>query len=147
MRIWVDADACPVKGEVLEAAKAFSLPVTMVCDTSHELRGYPCEVLTVDRHSDSSDLAIINRAERGDVLVTQDFGLAALALGKGLYAMRQDGMEYTPENIDELLFTRSLSGKLRRAGRRTGGPKKRSREEDRRFAEGFTALLRRVTTE
>lgn len=144
MMIWIDADACPVKEIVLRLARERRLPVTMVCDTSHQLKDSYAAVLTVDRHGDSADLAIVNRAARGDILVTQDYGLAALALGKGLRAIHQSGMEFTNENIDELLFTRALSGKLRRAGRRTGGPKKRTREDDRAFEEGFARLLDRA---
>ncbi len=145
MMIWIDADACPVKEIVLRLAKGRRLPVTMVCDTSHQLWDSYATVLTVDRHGDSADLAILNRAAKGDILVTQDYGLAALALGKGLYAIHQSGMEFTGENIDELLFTRALSGKLRRAGRRTGGPKKRTRENDRSFEIAFDRLLDRIT--
>jgi hypothetical protein len=113
----------------------------MVVDTSHQLRADDAAVLTVDKQSDSVDLAIINRAQRGDILVTQDYGLAAMALGKGLRVMHQSGKEFTEDNIDELLFTRALSGKLRRAGRKTSGPRKRTRADDLAFADGFRRLL------
>ncbi len=145
MMIWIDADTCPVKEIVLRLAKQRHLPVTMVCDTCHQLWGSYATVLTVDRQGDSADLAILNRADKGDVLVTQDYGLAALALGKGLYAMHHSGMEFTSENIDELLFTRALSGKLRRAGRRTGGPKKRTQRDNLAFESAFGRLLDRIS--
>jgi hypothetical protein len=147
MRIWIDADACPVKEIVLRLAKEYHLPVTLVCDTSHQLSYPNATVVTVDRHGDSADLAIINQAEKGDLLVTQDYGLAALALGKGLFAIHQSGMEFTNDNMDELLFTRALSAKQRRAGRKTGGPKKRTREDDRNFEGKLAALLARLTGE
>lgn len=141
MRIWVDGDACPVKEIVVKTAREFSLPVTMVIDTSHQLRSDYAEILTVDKQADSVDLAIINRASKGDLLVTQDYGLAAMALGKGLRAIHQSGMEFTNENIDELLFTRALSGKMRRAGKKTSGPKKRTRQDDEAFEAAFRTLL------
>ena len=144
--IWVDADACPVKEQVLRCAQRFHQPVTMVCDVSHDLSRLNCIVLTVDRHSDSADLVIVNRASKGDLLITQDYGLAALALSKGLRVLHQSGMEFTAENIDELLFTRALSGKQRRASRHLKGPKKRTKADDLRFETAFNALLSSLDT-
>lgn len=142
--IWVDGDACPVKEIVVRLAREFSQPVTMVIDTSHQLRSDYAQILTVDKQADSVDLAIINRAKKGDILVTQDYGLAAMALGKGLWAIHQSGMEFTDHNMDELLFTRALSGKMRRAGKRTSGPKKRTRQDDEAFEASFRKLLTKI---
>ena len=141
MRILVDADACPVKQIVVRVAKEKSLQVVMFIDTSHILDDGYSEVIIVDKQRDSVDLALANRAGAGDVVVTQDFGLAAMALAKGAKALNQNGMIYSNENMDRLLFERHLSQKVRRSGGRTSGPRKRTREDDDSFEAAFRRLL------
>ena len=141
MRILVDADACPVKNIIVRIAKEKDIPVTMLIDTSHTINDDYCEVVTVDKQRDSVDIALINRTSKGDIVVTQDFGLAALVLGKGAKALNQNGMIYSGENIDRLLFERHLGQKVRRAGGRTSGPKKRTKEDDMKFEVVFKNLL------
>lgn len=140
-KILVDADACPVKSQITKAAKRFNIPVVMFIDTSHIIDDGYSEVITVDKAADSVDIALVNRVRRGDVVVTQDFGLAALALPKGAQVINQNGMQYTDANIDRLLFERHLSQKVRRSGGRTAGPLKRTREDDDRFEAAFEKLL------
>lgn len=140
-KILVDADACPVKNLITKAAKRFKVPVVMFIDTSHIIDDGYSEVVTVDKAADSVDIALVNRVRRGDVVVTQDFGLAALALPKGAYVINQNGMKYTDENIDRLLFERHLAQKVRRSGGRTSGPLKRTRGDDDRFEAAFEKLL------
>ena len=98
--IFVDADACPVVAEIERIASKYSLPVTLLYDTNHILTSEYCETIMVSAGRDSVDLALINRTKRGDVVVTQDFGVAALALGKGAFVMHQNGWQYTNDNID-----------------------------------------------
>lgn len=141
MKILVDADACPVKELIVEGAKARGLAVVMVCDNSHEIDDGYSKVITVDRGADSTDVALVNLVKRGDVVVTQDFGVAAMALSKGAAAISQNGMVYDNSNLDRLLFERFLGGKLRRAGGRTRGPKRRTRAQDEAFRQAFAALL------
>lgn len=141
MRILVDADACPVKQIIIKVAKERKLSVTMFIDTSHLIEDGYSEVITVDKQRDSADLALVNRAVAGDVVVTQDFGLAAMALAKGAKVLNQNGMIYSDENMNRLLFERHLSQKVRRSGGRTGGPRKRSKEDDVKFEAEF----RRIT--
>jgi uncharacterized protein YaiI (UPF0178 family) len=140
-RILVDADACPVKEIILRMAKRRNIPVTMVIDTSHELNDGYSTVITVDKGSDSADYAITNMVTCHDIVVTQDYGLAAMILAKGALAIDQNGMAYTSENIDDLLEKRYIGQKIRRGGGRTKGPKKRMRKDNEQFEGAFGRML------
>lgn len=144
MKIIVDADACPVKNIIKQVAVKCSIPVIMVCDTSHVLNDDYCKVITVDKFADSADIYLINLAEAGDLVITQDYGVAALALGKKAYAINNNGMEFNDENMDKLLFERFLSKKVRMVGERTKGPKKRTENDDRNFLEGLLKILDKI---
>jgi len=141
MRILVDADACPVKEIIVRLAKERSIPVTMLIDTSHQLNDGYSEVITVDKQADSVDFALMGLLTANDVVVTQDFGLAAMVLGKGARAVNQNGLIYTDQNIDKLLMERYVGQKVRRSGGRTKGPAKRTKKDNDRFEEAFTKLL------
>ncbi|MDR3643863.1 MAG: YaiI/YqxD family protein [Clostridia bacterium] len=141
MRILVDADACPVKEIIVRTAKRHGLPVTMVIDTSHELSDGYSEIITVDKARDSADIRLINLTKPGDIVVTQDFGVAALALGKGARAIGQNGLVYSDANIEGLLLERHLGQKIRRAGGRTAHMKKRTGENDAAFENAFERML------
>lgn len=143
MRILVDADACPVKEIIMRLAKADDIPLVFICDTSHELNVAYGSVITVDRGADSADYKLVNLLEPGDFVVTQDYGVAAMALGKKAIPIHQNGFVYSDSNIDQLLFERHLGQKVRRAGGRTKGMKKRSREDDIQFETKFSELLKR----
>lgn len=147
--IYVDADACPVVALVEEAARRFGLPVTLMCDEHHLLRSETSEVRVVASGADAVDLALANLCRRGDVVVTQDYGVAAMALGRGARAIRQDGLVYTDENIDLLLMERHLAKKARRASGKhhLHGPAQRTREDDLRFARAFERLLEEAVCE
>jgi len=140
MQIFVDADACPVRGVIVKIAKQFNLKVTMVVDTCHELDDGYSTVVTVDKAKDSVDIALINLANAGDIVVTQDYGVAAMALGKRAQAINQNGMLYTDSNIDGLLIERHWGQKVRRGGGRTACFKKRSKENNESFAVVFRRL-------
>lgn len=140
MKILVDADACPVKNIIVEIAGEYKLEVLMFVDTSHILRDSYSTVITVDKARDSVDIALINKTGKGDVVVTQDYGVAAMALSKKAYAINNNGKLYTADNIDRLLFERHLSQKIRRAGGKTSGMHKRTREDDKLFGEAFRRL-------
>lgn len=140
MRLFVDADACPVVPQCLEEAGRAGVPVTLVCDQAHRMERPGAETVTVSQGADSADFALVNRVQPGDVVVTQDYGLAAMCLARRARVLHQDGHEYTPENIDGLLAFHHEARKLRRAGGRTRGPAKRTPAQD----EAFRALLVRV---
>ena len=142
MTIFVDADACPVTRLTEEIAKKHSIPVMLLCDTSHLLTSEYSEVRIIGAGSDAVDLALINLCQSGDIVVTQDYGVAALALGKGAKAIHQSGRWYTEENIDALLMERHLAKKARKSSKNhLKGPAKRSKEDDLRFAESFERML------
>lgn len=140
-RILVDADACPVKNIIVKVAREKVIPVIMFIDTSHILDDGYSEVVILDKSRDSVDIALVNKVAKGDIVVTQDFGVAAMALPKGARVLNQNGMEYNDGNIDKLLFERHISQKIRRSGGRTSGPRKRTREDDERFEAAFRRLL------
>ena len=142
MTIYIDADACPVTRIAERIAKAHGIPVTLLCDTNHLLTSDYSTVRVVGAGADAVDFALINLCRRGDIVVTQDYGVAAMALGKGAKAIHQSGRWYTDENIDLLLMERHLAGKARRSGKHhLKGPKKRTREDDERFRAAFEQLL------
>ena len=142
MTIYIDADACPVVRLVERVARRYGLPVTLLCDTNHVLTSEYSEVRIVGAGADAVDLALINLCKSGDIVVTQDYGVAALALGKGAKAVHQSGRWYTEENIDALLMERHLAKKARQSSKNhLKGPAKRTREDDRRFAESFERML------
>ena len=143
MQIFVDADACPVVGIVEKVAKEHNLPVTLLCDTNHVLSSDYSEVIVVGAGADAVDYKLINICYRGDIVVSQDYGVAAMALGKSAYAIHQSGRWYTNENIDQMLMERHLNKKARRASRKNHlkGPRKRTSEDDERFRESFEKMI------
>lgn len=141
MRLWIDADACPVTDIAIRLAKQRGVPVTLVCDDAHQMARGDAETLTVIKGADSADFALVNRVSPGDLVVTQDYGLAAMCMAKKARVLHQNGYEYTDGNIDSLLGARHLSKKLRRAGGHLKGPAKRTREQDEAFAALLAALL------
>lgn len=146
MTIFIDADACPVVGIVEDIATKYNIPVTLLCDTNHVLISDYSEVVVVGAGADAVDYKLISICHRGDIVVTQDYGVAAMALGKGAFAIHQSGKWYTNENIDQMLMERHLNKKARRASSRNHikGPRKRTEEDDQRFAESFEKLLRKA---
>jgi len=141
MQVLVDADACPVKQIIVRLAKQRGMPVTMLIDTSHEINDGYSTVITVDKQADSVDFALMGLLTRDDIVVTQDFGVAAMTLGKGARAVNQNGLVFTNENIDKLLMERHIGAKVRRGGGRTKGPTKRTKEDDDRFEAIFIKIL------
>ena len=146
MKIFVDADACPVVDIVEDIATKYNIPVTLLCDTNHVLTSDYSDVVVVGAGADAVDYKLISICHRGDIVVTQDYGVAAMALGKGAFAIHQSGKWYTNENIDQMLMERHLNKKARRASSRNHikGPRKRTEEDDQRFAESFEKLLRKA---
>jgi len=141
MKIIVDADACPreVLAACLATGQTYGIQVWTVASFNHNI--------TSDRHiivgnaPQEADMKVLNIAERGDVAVTQDWGLAAMLLGKGVFCLSSGGREYRDENIEFLLETREALAKFRRAGGRTKGPKKRTGEDDKNFIASLVQCL------
>lgn len=143
MKIFVDADACPVVCIVEKIAEKYDVPVTLLCDTNHVLSSDYSEVMIIGAGADAVDFKLISLCYPGDIVVTQDYGVAAMALGKKAYAIHQSGKWYTNENIDKMLMERHLAKKARRGSSKNHlkGPRKRTTEDDERFAESFEKLL------
>ncbi|MDR2899789.1 MAG: YaiI/YqxD family protein [Clostridiales bacterium] len=141
MRILVDADACPVKQIIVRIARQQNIPVIMITDTSHELNCGYSRIITVDKEMDSVDFKLISMLTKDDIVITQDFGLAAMVIGKGARALNQNGLIFSDKNMDRLLFERHIGKEALRSGKRTKGPSKRSKEDDLTFEESFSRLI------
>lgn len=143
MRLFIDADACPVVDLAIKACKETGTAVFLLCDTAHELHRDGAETLTFDKGADSVDFALVNRVSPGDLVLTQDYGLAAMCLGRRCRVLNQNGLEYTNDNIEALLFTRHENKKLLRAGKHPKGQSKRTKAQD----EAFLAAIHRILSE
>ena len=141
MKIIIDADACPVVDIAVGIAKERNLECILVCDNTHFIQKDGAETVVVDKGADSTDCKIANLTEKGDVVITQDYGLAAMCLARGAYPLHQDGYSYTNENIDALLLARHTAAKVRRAGGRFHTTPKRTREQNEQFYHNFKAFL------
>jgi len=140
MQVLIDADGCPVVDITVELCQKQRIPCLILCDTAHEIHRDGAQTLVFDKGADSVDLALANRAKAGDIVITQDYGLASMCLAKGARVLHQDGWEYTEYNIQALLFQRHEGRKFRAAGGRVKGPAKRTHRQD----EAFKALLRQL---
>lgn len=143
MRVLVDADGCPVTRIAVRVAAEYGVSCVVFCDMAHEFRelGSSAEVVTVSTGADSADFALVNRAERGDIVVTQDFGLAAMCMARGAVPVDQNGRIYSDDNIGLLLEQRNIAKRLRRGGARLKGPKPRRDSQDAAFERTLRSLL------
>lgn len=142
MRIIVDADACPGRNIIEKVALMHNIHVIMYCDLNHVLRSDYSEIRYVDSGFQSVDMAVVNECKRGDIIVTQDYGVAAMCLGKNAYSISPKGHIYENDNIERLLFERHISQKVRRSGGKTVNPKKRSPEDDNRLQYNLEKLIK-----
>ena len=141
MTIYIDADACPVVDVTLNIARRYGIPCTLICDTAHQILRDGAQTVTVSKGADSADFRLVNLIQKGDIAVTQDYGLAAMCLARGAHALHQNGIRYTNDNIGALLHTRYISKKIRAAGGRTRGPRARTAAQDKAFAKALEELL------
>lgn len=143
MKIFVDADACPVVSIVEKIGKKYDVPVTLLCDTNHVLHPDYSEVIVIGAGADAVDYKLISLCKKGDIVVSQDYGVAAMALGKGAFAIHQSGKWYTDENIDRMLMERHIAKKERRSKSKhhLKGPGRRTKEDDERFEQSFAKLV------
>ena len=140
MRILVDADACPVKKEILEVAKKINMEVHMFFDNAHEYEDGYSTVYILDKGADSVDYALINKSLPGDIIVTQDYGVATMALSKKAYPINQNGMVYNDDNIMSLLTNRAMNQKIRRH-KNMKGTKKRTKQNNIDFYNSLEKLI------
>jgi len=143
MKILVDADACPrsVLQSCMKLGRNYNIPVWTVASFNHHIASdHP---IVVGDDSQEADIKIMNLAETGDVVITGDWGLAAMVLGRGASCLSPAGREYRHGKIDFLLEEREAKAKFRRGGGRTKGPRKRTAEDDERFASSLEKILSR----
>lgn len=141
MKILIDADGCPVVDIAVRLSTAYGLPCLILCDTAHEFQREGAQTLVLDKGADSVDYALVNRIQRGDIVITQDYGLASMCLARGARVLHQDSWEYTTDNIDALLLIRHDSQKLRAAGGHMKGPRKRTQAQNAAFETAFQRIL------
>ena len=142
MKVFIDADGCPVVDETVALCKKYSMECMIICDTAHVFNKDGAETVVVEKGADSADFRLVNMLSKGDLAVTQDYGLAAMCLARGAVPISQNGLIYNEKNIDELLFSRFVSKKIRRAGGRLKGPSKRTPEQNEKFIHTLEKLLK-----
>ena len=142
MKILVDADGCPVKDIILKVAKEYGVELVMVKNVCHEIYDDYAKIITVEKGRDVADIALINNTGSGDIVVTQDYGVAALALAKKAAAINQNGWVYTDENIEGLLMKRHMNQQMRKKHKKYSKTPKRSREDDKMFELKFKELVK-----
>lgn len=141
MKIFIDADGCPVVDITVRTAKKHSLECYIICDTAHEFQKDGAKTVVVEKGADSVDFKLVNFVGAGDIVVTQDYGLAAMCLARKAVPLSQNGLVFTDKNIEELLFSRYVSKKIRNAGGRLKGPSKRTPEQDKHFEDALEKLI------
>lgn len=142
MRILIDADGCPVVDLTIGLAREFGLECVILCDTAHYFDREGARTVILSQGADSVDFALVNMVQPGDIVVTQDYGLAAMCLARRSRPINQNGLCYHEGNIDSLLASRHAAQRFRRGGGRTRGPAKRSPEQD----QAFVCQLRHLIT-
>ena len=143
MRILIDGDGCPVIDETIKISSSYNFECLILCDTSHVFERAGAKTLTFSKGADSVDFALVNLLEKNDIVVTQDYGLAAMCLARNALPINQDGMEYTAENIDSLLLARHTAKKIRSSGKRLKGPKKRTKDQNKVFEDRLKNLIKK----
>ena len=141
MRILIDADGCPVIDTTIRIAKGSAVPCFIICDTAHRFDREGAETITVSKGADAVDFALVNMIQPGDVVITQDYGLAAMSLSRGAAVINQDGMIYNETNIIGLLEQRHMAKKVRMGGGRLSGPSKRTDAQNQSFARTLSELI------
>lgn len=146
MKIFVDADACPVINIIEKVAEEYGIEVTLFCDTNHILHSEYSKIKVIGAGTDAVDFALVNSCQKGDIVITQDYGVAVMTLGRGAYAIHQSGKWYTDKNIDGLLMQRHLVKKVRRTSSKhhLKGQRKRNKEDDIIFEKSFRQLIEKV---
>lgn len=145
MKIFIDADGCPVVRNTVKIAEQFNISCVIICDTAHRIEHDGVETIVVEQGADSTDFRLVNLIGKGDIVITQDYGLAAMCLSKQAVVLNQDGKQYTEENISGLLEFRAIGKKIRRSGGRTKEMPKRKQEQDLAFESALMKLLESVS--
>ena len=146
MRIMIDGDGCPVVDIAVKFAVEYNIECFIFCDTSHVFEKKGATTVTCSKGADSVDFALVNQIQKGDIVITQDYGLAAMSLARNAVTINQNGGEYTKDNIDGMLLTRHTSQKIRKAGGRIKGQPKRTKEQDSAFEVTLQQMIQTAIT-
>jgi len=141
MEIWVDADGCPVVKETCQIAKENHIPITLCKNNAVNLYAEGAKIISLDVSKDAVDFYIVTHAKKGDIVITQDFGLAAMLLPKGVTCLNQDGRLYQVETMDLLLAQRHDRAKERKNGRYHGKAKKRQASQNDAFCTALQKII------
>ena len=141
MKILIDADGCPVVDITLRLGQQYRIPCLILCDTAHFFQRQGAQTLVFDKGADSVDFSLVNRIAPGDIVITQDYGLASMCLSRKARVLHQDGWEYTQDNIDALLLVRHESRKYRASGGRMKGSPKRTQAQNSAFENSLNSML------
>ncbi len=143
MRILIDADACPVVDISIEIARKINKEIILFYDDSHQTYKEYAKIVTVPKGNDAVDYALINECTQNDLVITQDYGLATMALSKGCVVINQNGMIYNDNNIDFLLLSRANAIKSRNSKKKSHlkGPRKREMSDDLKFKKTLIEIL------
>lgn len=141
MKLLIDADGCPVVNIAVGLCKKYRVPCLLLCDTAHDFYRDGAQTMIFDKGADSVDYALVNQVNPGDIVITQDYGLASMCLARNARILHQDGWEYTKDNIDALLLVQHTSRKLRASGGRLKGAKKRTQAQNEAFSAALEKLL------
>ena len=129
---------------IVQTAAKYKVPVLILCDTAHQIQRDGAQTMTFDKGADSVDFSLVNRVHPGDLVITQDYGLASMCLARRARVLNQNGLEYTPENIDGLLFRRHENKKLLRAGKHPKGAPRRTKVQDITYKSALEKILQTV---
>lgn len=147
MTIWIDADGCPVVSLTEKIAKSEQIPLAIVKNIHHHIASDYAKVYTVDSGADQADFFIANRLQIGDLVITQDYGLAAMAIAKKAYVINQYGQQISQDNIDFLLERRHFNQIQRKTTGKSTKFKKRQSSDDDRYAEALSQLIGQIKKE
>lgn len=140
----IDADGCPVVNLAIQTAREYEIATTLFVDTAHFMEREHAVTITVPKGPDAVDFKIVNMLKKGDIVITNDYGLAAMCIAKQAYVITPNGRELNGENIDQLLTFRYEAAKFRKNGGRTKGPKKRTNENNEKFERRLHILCRKA---
>ncbi len=142
IRIFVDADACPVKEEVYRVAQRYDLEVLLVSNSwlRTPLEGR-IELVLVDKELDAADTWITEHITKGDIVVSADIPLAATCLEKGALVLGPRGQPFTEHSIGNALATRELMSQLREMGEITGGPPPFEKRDRSKFLKALDQII------
>ncbi len=144
MKIIIDGDACPSIPIIENIARKYNVEVLIFCDFNHYIHSNYSQVKVVDSGFQSVDMHVVNNTSENDIIISQDYGVAAMCLPKKAHVINPKGYIYSENNIDRLLEERHISQRIRRGGGKTPNPKKRSKEDDERLAANLEKIIIKV---